>query len=57
MLPFETPRDEDCCSWAILNDALLEIPDTTRDVRTSSLEIVTGELGVQMYVGESPRVL
>lgn len=51
MLPYDSPRNQNCCSWVILTEGLLAIPDTTKDVRTASLEMVTGDLGIRMYVG------
>ncbi len=51
MIPYEAPRNQNCCSWVMLTEGLLEIPDTTQDVRTASLDMVTGELGIHMYVG------
>lgn len=51
IIPCESPRSHNCCSWVILKEGLVDIPDTTQDGRTASLDIVTGELGIQMYVG------
>jgi len=48
---YESPRNQNCCSWVILKDGLLEIPDTTQDVQTAYLDMETGELGIKMYVG------
>lgn len=45
-------RDEACCSWAILQDGLLEIPDLSRDQRTARLRLMT-ENGMHMYAGTS----
>jgi len=46
------PRDEACCSWAILQDGVLEIPDLSRDERTAKLSWIA-EAGLRMYVGIS----
>jgi diguanylate cyclase (GGDEF)-like protein len=46
------PRDEAVCSWAVLQDGLLEIPDLSSDERTSKLRLTT-EGGMHMYAGTS----
>lgn len=45
-------RDEACCSWTILQDGLLEIPDLSSDHRTARLRLMT-EAGMHMYAGTS----
>ncbi len=45
-------RDEACCSWTILQEGLLEIPDFSRDQRTAGLRLMT-ESGMHMYAGTS----
>lgn len=50
-LAVQCPRDEDYCSWAILEASYLCIPDLTRDARTSGLGLTTGEPHYRMYCG------
>lgn len=45
-------RDQTCCSWAILQDGMLEIPDLSLDQRTARLRFLT-EDGMRMYAGTS----
>ena len=45
-------RDQACCSWAILQDGLLEIADLGLDDRTARLRLLT-EDGMRMYAGTS----
>lgn len=45
-------RDEACCSWTILQDGLLEIPDFSQDQRTAGRRLMT-EAGMRMYAGTS----
>jgi diguanylate cyclase (GGDEF)-like protein len=45
------PRDDDYCSWAILEDVALNIPDLTRDARTANISITVGPPGYRMYTG------
>jgi diguanylate cyclase (GGDEF)-like protein len=47
----ETPRDEDYCSWAILEDKWLHIPDLNADARTAYLPLTVGGPHYQMYCG------
>jgi len=52
----ETPRDVAFCSHAILNEGMLEIPDTLLDDRFSDNPLVTGNPKIRFYAG-SPIVL
>jgi len=47
----QTPRDDDYCSWAILADDLLSIPDLTLDDRTANISLTVGEPFYRMYTG------
>jgi diguanylate cyclase (GGDEF)-like protein len=50
-LPDQTvSRDEALCSWTILQDNLLEIPDLRLDDRTAKLPVVS-QGGIHMYAG------
>lgn len=51
IMPYESPRNQNCCSWVIFEEGLLAIPDTTQDARTAYLDMVSGGLGIKMYVG------
>lgn len=44
-------RDDDYCSWAILEDAVLVIPDLTSDPRTATISITIGPPRYRMYTG------
>lgn len=50
-LPRELPRDEDYCSWTVLQERLLHIPDLTLDERTRALGATVGPPGFRMYSG------
>ena len=52
----ETPRHLAFCDHAIRDDALMEVPDATRDERFASNPFVTGEPDVRFYAG-APIVL
>jgi len=47
----QSPRDDDYCSWAILEASHLCIPDLTRDARTSGISLTTGAPFYKMYCG------
>ncbi len=47
----QTPRDQAFCAHAILDDALLEVPDTTRDLRFAHNPLVTAAPEVRFYAG------
>ena len=47
----QTPRDLDYCSWAILEDVLLSIPDLRQDHRTACIPLTAGPPFYQMYNG------
>src|SRR5438067_11603942 len=47
----ETPRDISMCAHAILDDALLEVPDALDDARFTHHPWVTGAPGVRFYAG------
>ncbi|WP_326540753.1 sensor domain-containing diguanylate cyclase [Pseudorhodoferax sp.] len=45
----ETPRDTSFCAHAILDDALLHVPDATRDARFAGNPLVTGAPHIRFY--------
>lgn len=47
----QSPRDDDYCSWAILEASHLCIPDLTRDLRTAGISLTTGAPFYRMYCG------
>lgn len=47
----DVPRNESCCSKAIMQSEFLEIPDLSKDSRTNTLTILPRDLGAQMYAG------
>jgi PAS domain S-box-containing protein len=47
----EIPRDISFCSHAILENELMEIPDTLNDERFAENPLVTGENGIRFYAG------
>ena len=47
----QRPRDDDYCSWTILEDQLLNIPDLSQDHRTARISMTVGEPFYRMYSG------
>ncbi|HSV54587.1 MAG TPA: sensor domain-containing diguanylate cyclase [Burkholderiaceae bacterium] len=47
----QVPRDDDYCSWTVLEDRLLHIPDLAQDARTRALSHTVGPPGFRMYSG------
>lgn len=56
LLVTETPRDISFCGHAILESALMIVPDTTKDPRFSDNPLVTGEPFIRFYAGQPLRV-
>lgn len=52
-LPGEEPRDESYCSWTVLQDGVLEIPDLRADPRTAQMAATLHPVGLRMYAGAS----
>jgi diguanylate cyclase (GGDEF)-like protein len=49
------PRDDDYCSWAILEGDVLAIPDLLSDPRTAKMSLTIGSPGYRMYTGANLR--
>ncbi len=47
----EVPRKASICSFAVLSDEVLVVPDTRQDVRFAGNQFVQGEPGVRFYAG------
>ena len=51
----DTPRDTAICGHALLQDDILEIPDTTLDPRTADNDLVVTKQGMRFYAGVQLR--
>jgi len=51
----ETPIDQAVCAYAVAARAMLVIPDLTKDERTKSNPLVTGESRIRVYAG-APQI-
>lgn len=47
----QVPRDDDYCSWAILENEILHVPDLTLDYRMANMSKTVGPPGYRMYCG------
>ena len=47
----QTPRQTDYCSWSVLEQTGLHIPDLSRDPRTERLPLTVGPTAYRMYSG------
>jgi GAF domain-containing protein len=51
----DLPRDVSFCTHAVAADGLVEVPDTTTDLRFADSAIVRGERGARYYAGTPVR--
>ncbi|MBS0661046.1 MAG: GAF domain-containing protein [Verrucomicrobia bacterium] len=47
----QTPREQAFCSYTILSDGQLEVPDATKDERFAGNPLVTSEPHIRFYLG------
>jgi len=47
----ETPREGGFCTYSIMNDGILEVPDATQDDRFWDNQYVTGTPNIRFYAG------
>ncbi|WP_460530365.1 sensor domain-containing diguanylate cyclase [Chitinimonas naiadis] len=47
----QSPRDDSYCSWAVLEDQILHVPDLSQDARTASISATVGSPEFRMYSG------
>ncbi len=52
----ETDLDRSVCKFVLAEPDLLVIPDLTRDLRTATNPLVTGEPGIRFYAGAPLRM-
>ena len=52
----ESPRDVSFCAHAVLDDALMEVPDARFDPRFADNPAVTGDRGIRFYAGMPMRL-
>lgn len=53
----ESPRETAFCAHAVLDDALMEIPDARLDPRFADNPAVTGEYSIRFYAGAPMRLV
>ncbi len=52
----ETPRAHAFCSYTILSNSILEVPDASKDNRFKDNPLVTGEPDIRFYAGAPIRM-